>query len=111
MNPSDCWASLPADAITTTPWLIAIPMACRSGPVPAAAPSDMLITCAPFLTAYLTPRASAFLYRWLALYTGKPGSCSSSTTRTDRMVASGATPSTPAARPGPLPCPAISDAM
>src|SRR6266849_6527031 len=32
-------------------------------------------------------------------------------TRTARILAAGATPITPSARPGPLPCPAISEAM
>ena len=74
-------------------------------------PRDMLITPAPWLAAYLMPRPIALANRGFVLYGPTPGSWSSRMTRTDSTRAAGATPMTPPARPGPLPCPAMSEAM
>ena len=71
----------------------------------------MLITSAPWSTAYRMPRATTFSYRASELKSRNPGSSSSRMTRTESTLAAGATPITPSERPGPCPCPAISEAM
>ncbi len=77
----------------------------------SAEPRDMLMTPAPWLAAYRMPWPIASANRGLVLYRPSPGSWSSRMTRTESTRAAGATPMTPSARPGPLPCPAMSEAM
>jgi hypothetical protein len=70
-------------------------------PDTATGSSGRSITAAPFLTAYLIPRAMAAGSVLATAGLDSSGSLLSSVTRTERILAAGATPMTPSALPLP----------
>ena len=65
------------------------------------------MTEAPFLAAYLIPSAIETGSRAVIAGFASSGSPLSRVTRTERILAAGATPMMPSLLPGPCPCPAM----
>lgn len=104
---------LPAEATTTEPLASAYCTAASSAASGCAealsSPRERLMTSAPWSAAQRIPwaRAPPLLVRACL----RAGSVDSRMTRTGRIFASGAMPSTPSARPGPCPWPAMIPAI